>query len=119
MWSFLGLRFLGGLGRGLECGLSWRAFGARLAHAVRRLACSLLALDALALGVDVGVEAGLHFLAFFGALLGFPAALAAVRAVFSATATACFCGMPAFISLEMFLLIDWRNQKDWRFVSKT
>jgi hypothetical protein len=35
-------------------------------------------------------------------LLGLPAFLAAVRAVFNATATACFCGMPAFISLEMF-----------------
>jgi hypothetical protein len=35
-------------------------------------------------------------------LLGLPAFLAAVRAVFNATATACFCGMPDFISLEMF-----------------
>jgi hypothetical protein len=35
-------------------------------------------------------------------LLGFPAFFAAVRAVLKATATACFCGIPAFISFEMF-----------------
>ena len=33
-----------------------------------------------------------------------PAFLAAVRAVDSATAIACFCGMPFFISREMFSL---------------
>ena len=37
-------------------------------------------------------------------MLGLPAFLAAVRAVDSATATACFCGIPYFISIEMFSL---------------
>jgi hypothetical protein len=45
-------------------------------------------------------------MAFAGALLGFPAFIAAFRAVDSATATACFWGIPAFISLPMFLPID-------------
>ena len=44
---------------------------------------------------------------FAGALLGLPAFFAAVRAVEIATATACFCGMPAFISFEMFFEIDF------------
>jgi len=38
-----------------------------------------------------------------GALDGFPAFIAAVLAVESAIATACFCGFPDFISVEMFL----------------
>jgi hypothetical protein len=46
-------------------------------------------------------------MAFFGALLGLPAFTAAVRAVFSAMAMACFCGLPDFISLEMFELMDF------------
>jgi hypothetical protein len=48
-----------------------------------------------------------YFLAFAGALLGFPAFIAAVLAVDSATAMACFWGIPAFISLPMFLEIDF------------
>jgi hypothetical protein len=46
-------------------------------------------------------------LAFAGALPGFPAFIAAVLAVDSATAMACFWGIPAFISLPMFLEIDF------------
>lgn len=41
--------------------------------------------------------------ALAGALDGFPAAKADLRADDNATAMACFCGMPDFISLEMFL----------------
>ncbi len=39
-----------------------------------------------------------------GAFSGFPAFIAALRAVLSAIATACFCDIPGllFISLEMF-----------------
>jgi len=44
---------------------------------------------------------------FIGALEGFPAALADFLAVLMAMATACFCGLPAFISLEMFSLMDF------------
>jgi hypothetical protein len=44
--------------------------------------------------------------AFFGAFLGLPAFIAAVRAVFKEMATACFCGLPAFISLLMFLEME-------------
>jgi hypothetical protein len=44
--------------------------------------------------------------AFFGAFPGFPAFIAAVRAVFKEMATACFGGLPAFISLLMFLEME-------------
>jgi hypothetical protein len=37
----------------------------------------------------------------------FPFFFFAVRAVSSAIAIACFCGLPDFISLEMFELIDF------------
>jgi len=33
--------------------------------------------------------------------------MAALRAVLRAMATACFCGLPAFISLETFFEIDF------------
>ncbi len=39
-------------------------------------------------------------------LLGLPAALAALVATFKAMATACFCGLPDFISFEMFFPMD-------------
>jgi hypothetical protein len=45
--------------------------------------------------------------AIFFATVAFPAFFAAVRAVERATATACFCGIPAFISFEMFFEIDF------------
>ena len=45
-------------------------------------------------------------MAFFRALLGFPASLAALLAVLRAIATACFLGLPDFISLEMFFPMD-------------
>ena len=44
---------------------------------------------------------------FAGALLGLSAFIAAALAVLNAMATACFCGLPAFISFEMFELIDF------------
>jgi hypothetical protein len=51
--------------------------------------------------------ARIHHFPFFGAFDGLPAFFAAVRAVSSAIAIACFCGLPDFISLEMFELIDF------------
>jgi hypothetical protein len=45
-------------------------------------------------------------MAFFGALLGLPAALAAFSAVLSAMATACFMGLPDFFSILMFFPMD-------------
>ena len=44
---------------------------------------------------------------FIGALPGLPAFMAALRAVLMAMATACFWGLPDFISLEMFSLMDF------------
>jgi hypothetical protein len=45
-------------------------------------------------------------MAFLGALLGFPAAFAALVATLNAMATDCFWGFPDFISLEMFFPMD-------------
>jgi hypothetical protein len=45
-------------------------------------------------------------MAFFGALLGLPAVLAALVATLNAMATACFLGLPDFISFETFFPMD-------------
>jgi hypothetical protein len=91
------------LGSGTKRSSSRSTFAPRLTHAL--LTASL---DALTFSSNVGVKArrfGFHF--FLGALLGFPAFMAAVRAVLRAIATACFCGLPAFISFEMFEEMDF------------
>jgi hypothetical protein len=73
-------------------------------HRQRRISLTVRAIMRARAAVNQRGEFSDH--AFFGAFPGLPAFIAAVRAVFKEMATACFCGLPAFISLLMFLEME-------------